>query len=260
MQFPIGLFGVAVGTAAIPVLSRLASEGKIKDFRDTVSSSMNLVFLMTLPSACGLIVLGEPIIRLIYERGKFDATATSMTAVALAGYSIGLTGYAAIKILSPAFYALNDAKTPMIIAIASIGVNFIGSYFLRDWLSHYGVTPETPHGYGHVGVALATSIVALVNFFALALIMRKRIKRLNGRVIIFGFLKIAGASAVLSAVCYVSYHFMFDQFGSSTFTIKLAEAFVPIALGGIAFVIAAKLMRVTELEQAFGMVRRKLGR
>ena len=260
MQFPIGLFGVAVGTAAIPVLSRLASEGKIKDFRDTVSSSMNLVFLMTLPSACGLIVLGEPIIRLIYERGKFDATATSMTAVALAGYSIGLTGYAAIKILSPAFYALNDAKTPMIIAIASIGVNFIGSYFLREWLSHYGVTPETPHGYGHVGVAMATSVVALVNFFALALIMRKRIKRLNGRVIIFGFLKIAAASGALSVVCYISYHFLFDRLGSATFMIKLAEAFVPIALGGIAFVIAAKLMRVTELEQAFGMVRRKLGR
>ncbi len=244
MQFPIGLFGVAVGTAAIPVLSRLASEGKIKDFRDTVSSSMNLVFLMTLPSACGLIVLGEPIIRLIYERGKFDATATSMTAVALAGYSIGLTGYAAIKILSPAFYALNDAKTPMIIAIASIGVNFIGSYFLREWLSHYGVTPETPHGYGHVGVALATSIVALVNFFALALIMRKRIKRLNGRDIIFGFIKIAVASTLLSAVCYGSYHFIFNRYGATTFSIRLVEALVPIALGGIAFVVAAKLMRV----------------
>jgi len=200
MQFPIGLFGVAVGTAAIPVLSRLASENKIKEFRDTLSSSMNLVFLMTLPSACGLIVLGEPIIRLIYERGKFDATATSMTAVALVGYSIGLTGYAAIKILSPAFYALNDAKTPMIIAIISIGVNFIGSYFLRQWLSHYGVSAETPNGYGHVGVALATSLVALVNFFALALIMRKRVKRLNGRNIISSFVKIAAASAVLSVV------------------------------------------------------------
>ena len=260
MQFPIGLFGVAVGTAAIPVLSRLASEGKIKEFRDTVSSSMNLVFLMTLPSACGLIVLGEPIVRLIYERGKFDATATSMTAVALAGYSIGLTGYAAIKILSPAFYALNDAKTPMIIAIASIGVNFVGSYILREWLAHYGVTPDTPHGYGHVGVALATSIVALVNFFALALMMRKRIRRLNGRDILFSFLKIAAASAVLSAVCYGSYHLLFDRYGSGSFTIKLLEAFVPIALGGIAFVIAAKLLRVAELEQAFGMVRRKLGR
>ena len=78
----------------------------------------------------------------------------ALTAVALAGYSIGLTGYAAIKILSPAFYALNDAKTPMIIAIASIGVNFVGSYVLREWFSHFGVTPETPHGYGHVGVAI----------------------------------------------------------------------------------------------------------
>ncbi|MEP6848228.1 MAG: murein biosynthesis integral membrane protein MurJ [Acidobacteriota bacterium] len=260
MQFPIGLFGVAVGTAAIPVLSRLASEGKIKEFRDTVSSSMNLVFLMTLPSACGLIVLGEPIVRLIYERGKFDATATSMTAVALAGYSIGLTGYAAIKILSPAFYALNDAKTPMIIAIGSIGVNFIGSYILREWLGHYGVTPETPHGYAHVGVALATSIVALVNFFALALMMRKRIKRLNGRDILLSFLKIAGASTVLSVVCYASYHFLFNTYGAATLAIKIVEAFLPIALGGIGFVIAAKLLRVVELEQAFGMVRRKLGR
>lgn len=260
MQFPIGLFGVAVGTAAIPVLSRLASEGKIKDFRDTVSSSMSLVFLMTLPSACGLIVLGEPIIRLIYERGKFDATATSMTAIALAGYSIGLTGYAAIKILSPAFYALNDAKTPMIIAIASIAVNFAGSYFLREWLGQYGITTETPHGYGHVGVALATSIVALVNFSALAVLMRRRIKRLNGREIFISFLKIAAASMVLSAVCYASYHFLFNRYGVGSFVTKLVEAFVPIVLGGIAFVVAAKILRVAELEQAFGMVKRKLGR
>lgn len=260
MQFPIGLFGVAVGTAAIPVLSRLASEGKTKEFRDTISSSLNLVFLMTLPSACGLIVLGEPIIRLIYERGKFDATATSMTSIALVGYSVGLTGYAAIKILSPAFYALNDAKTPMIIAIASIGVNFAGSYFLREWLSHYGVTPETPHGYGHVGVALATSLVALVNFFALAFLMRRRVSRLNGRDIFTSFAKIAVASAILSVVCYFSYHFLFSRFGIGTFSIKLMEAFVPIGLGGTAFVIAAKLLRVTELEQAFGMIRRKLAR
>lgn len=260
MQFPIGLFGVAVGTAAIPVMSRLASENKTREFRDTISSSMNLVFLMTLPSACGLIVLGEPIIRLIYEHGKFDATATSMTAVALAGYSIGLTGYAAIKILSPAFYALNDAKTPMVIAIVSIGVNFLGSYALREWLSHYGVTPETPHGYAHVGVALATSIVAIVNFFALALLMRRRINRLNGRVIAASFAKIAVASAVLSIVCYTSYHFLLNLLGVGTFSIKLAEALVPIALGGIAFVIVAKLLRVSELEKALTAIRRKFGR
>ncbi|MBV9216003.1 MAG: murein biosynthesis integral membrane protein MurJ [Acidobacteria bacterium] len=260
MQFPIGLFGVAVGTAAIPVMSRLASEGKTKDLRDTISSSMNLVFLMTLPSACGLIVLGEPIIRLIYERGKFDATATNMTAIALVGYSIGLTGYAAIKILSPAFYALNDAKTPMIIAVASIAVNFGGGYLLREWFSHYGVTPETPHGYGHVGVALATSLVALVNFFALALIMRRRIKRLNGRSIATSFAKIAVASAALSVVCYGSYRFLFDRYGAGGLSMRVIEAFLPIALGGAAFIIVAKLLRVTELEQLFGTFRRKFAR
>lgn len=260
MQLPIGMFGVAVGTAAIPVMSRLASEGKIKDLRDTISSSMNLVFLLTLPSACGLIILGEPIIRMIYEGGKFDAMDTSMTAAALAGYSVGLTGYAAIKILSPAFYALNDAKTPMIIAVASIGVNLLGSYFLREWLSNYGVTPETPHGYGHVGVALATSLVALVNFFALALILRGRIKRLNGRNILNSFLKIAAASAVMSVAAYASYHALLGQLGSATKLLKIIEAFVPIAVGAVSFVIVAKLLKVTELEQAVGTIRRKFAR
>lgn len=260
MQFPIGIFGVAVGTAAIPVMSRLASEGKIKDLRDTISSSMNLVFLMTLPSACGLIVLGEPIIRLIYERGEFDGADTSMTAVALAGYSIGLTGYAAIKILSPAFYALNDAKTPMIIAIVSIAVNFLGGYFMREWFSHYGVTPDTPYGYGHVGVALATSLVALVNFFALAIILRGRIKRLNGRAILSSFVKIAIASAVLSVVCYAAYRFLLGRYGSDGLLLRIVEAFVPIALGGIAFVIVVKLLRVHELEQLVGTLKRKFAR
>jgi putative peptidoglycan lipid II flippase len=261
MQFPIGLFGVAIGTASVPVLSRMASEGKIKDFRDTLSSSIGLVFLMTLPSACGLIVLGEPIIRLIYEHGKFDATATSMTALALAGYSIGLAGYAAIKVLSPAFYALDDAKTPMIIALASIVVNALGSYYFRDWLSHYGVTPETPHGYGHVGVAFATSTVALVNFVALAVFMRRRIARLNGRVIASSFLRIAAASAIMSAVCYGVYYFLHSMLYSRSSLLEHAiEAFVPIAVGAAAFLIAAKLLGVSELEKLYGGLRRKLAR
>lgn len=260
MQFPIGIFGVAMGTAAIPVLSRLASEGKTKDFRDTLSSSINLVFLMTVPAACGLIVLGEPIVRLIYEHGKFDATATSMTAQALAGYSIGLVGYAAIKVLSPAFYAMNDAKTPMIIAIASIAVNAVGCYYFREWLSNYGVTPETPYGYAHVGVALATSLVALVNFGALVWFMRRKIHRLNGRVIVGSFLRIAAAAAVMSVACYASYYYLYAYLGSATLFYRAVEAFVPIALGGIVFALAARLLRINELEQAFRAVRRKLSR
>jgi putative peptidoglycan lipid II flippase len=260
MQFPIGLFGVAIGTASVPVLSRMASEGKFKDFRDTLSSSINLVFLMTLPSACGLIVLGEPIIRLIYVRGAFKESDVPMTALALAGYSIGLTGYAAIKVLSPAFYALDDAKTPMIIALASIVVNAAASFLFRNWLSNYGVTPEAPSGYGHVGVALATSTVALVNFFALAVFMRRRIKRLNGREVFNSFARIAAASLIMSVVCYFSFHFLTNYFAVKTLVIKLIEAFVPIALGGLSFLVAAKLFRIKELEKLFEIFARRLRR
>lgn len=260
MQFPIGLFGVAIGTASVPVLSKMASEGKLKDFRDTLSSSLKLVFLMTLPSACGLIVLGEPIIRLIYERGKFHEGDTTMTAWALAGYSIGLTGYAAIKVLSPAFYALNDAKVPMIIAIASIFVNAIASYFFRDWMMAVGVTANNTNGLGHVGVALATSTVALVNVFALAIMMRKRITRLNGREIFSSFFRIAVASTIMSVVCWFSYYFLHRQFGGVGTFYKLIEAFVPIGLGGIVFLIAAKLLKIEEVTKVYNALARKLGK
>lgn len=260
MQFPIGLFGVAVGTASIPVLSRLASEGKTVDFRDTLSSSINLVFLMTLPSACGLVVLGEPIIRLLYSHGgAFKESDVPMTAWALAGYSIGLTGYAAIKVLSPAFYAMDDAKTPMVISIVSIAVNIVACYFFMQAFSNIGVSDIHPNGLGHVGVALATSTVALVNFFALAYLMRRKIKRLNGRAIVVSFMKIAVASAVLSVVCYASYQALFIRYGTGTFTLRLIETFVPIALGGLAFIVAAKLLRITELEKLYGGLRRRFG-
>jgi putative peptidoglycan lipid II flippase len=205
-------------------------------------------------------VLGEPIIRLIYVRGAFKESDVPMTAMALAGYSIGLTGYAAIKVLSPAFYALDDAKTPMIIALASIAVNAVASYLFRDWLSNFGVSPDSPDGYGHVGVALATSTVALVNFFALALFMRRRIKRLNGRDIFNSFIRITLASAIMSAVSYFTYRLLTDYFVVKTLVIKLIEAFVPIGVGGSAFVVAAKLLGVTELEKLYGMLRRKLKR
>ncbi len=253
MQFPIGLFGVAIGTASVPVLSRMASEGKFKDFRDTLSSSLNLVFLMTLPSACGLIVLGEPIIRLLYSHGgAFKETDVPMTAWALTGYAIGLTGYAAIKVLSPAFYALDDAKTPMLIALASIVVNALASWLFMRVFSSYGL--------GHVGVALATSSVALVNFFALALMMRKRIKRLNGREIFSAFIRIAVASAVMSVVCYFSYTLLARYLGINGFMIKIIETFVPIALGGIVFFATAKILKVGEIDKLYNAFARKFGR
>lgn len=260
MQFPIGLFGVAIGTASIPVLSRLASEDRFAEFKETLSSSIRLVFLMTVPAACGLMVLGEPIIRLLYERGRFDGFDTDMTAWALAAYSIGLAGYAAIKIVSPAFYALDDAKTPMFVSLGSILIHVFASYGLMTLFSGIGVSEQRPHGFGHVGVASATSIVALVNFMALMLLMRRRIQGIKGGEILSSLARIAIASVAMSFVCWLSYSQLHAALMADGIFNRSIEALVPIAVGGVVFFIAAKLLRIQEVERLTRAVARKIGR
>ncbi|MGH9900431.1 MAG: murein biosynthesis integral membrane protein MurJ [Pyrinomonadaceae bacterium] len=254
MQLPLGIFGVAIGTATTPVISRFASRGDIPNFRTTLSSSIGLVFLLTIPSACGLVVLGEPIVALIFQRGAFTAIDTRMVAAALNGYAAGLVGYAAIKVLSPAFYALDDARTPMLVSLFSIAVNAVAGYFLRALFSTFGATPETPSGYAHAGLALSTSLVAIVNFFALVLFMRRRIKRLEGRRIFSSFVRIALASLALSAASYLMYRWLFNFFGGRGLGARLVETFVPMAAGGVVFFVAARLLRVQELDQALRAV------
>ncbi|MBP7474906.1 MAG: murein biosynthesis integral membrane protein MurJ [Pyrinomonadaceae bacterium] len=260
MQFPIGVFGVAIGTAAIPTLSRLASEGKLDKFRNTLSDATKLVLLLAVPSACGLIALGTPIVSLVYERGQFDAFDTNMTSWALTAYSIGLAAYAAIKVVSPAFFALDDAKTPMYISVASILVHVPTSFGMMQLLSTVGVSPERPNGYGHVGVALATSVVATVNLLVLSFFMRRKIDRLNGRDVLSSLVRIVIASAVMSVAAYGTYYLLAGYFGTKTLRVQLVEAFVPMAIAGVTFLIVAKLLRIGELETMYKSLSAKLRR
>ena len=124
MQFPIGVFGVAIATATLPTLSRSTANPNYQEFRQTLAHALALVFLLCIPSAVGLAVLAQPIVVLVFEHGKFTAFDTAQTANALAAYAVGLAGYGAIKVLSPAFYALDDARTPMLISLGSIAVNY----------------------------------------------------------------------------------------------------------------------------------------
>ncbi len=148
----------------------------------------------------------------------------------------------------------------MWISIASIGVHAPMSFGMMYFLSTVGVSPERPNGFGHVGVALATSSVALVNFIALTIFMRRRIGRLNGRDIMASFAKVAAASALMSAVAYGSYQVLAAAMGERVFWVRLVQAFVPIGLAGVTFVLAAKVLRINEIEQVISMLRRKLGR
>ncbi len=195
MQLPLGLFGVAIASATLPSISRSAGAGNFDEFRRTLSKSLGMVFLLTLPSSIGLIVLGNTMIGAIYQGGKFHAFDTQQTALALSCYAVGLAGYSALKVLNPAFYALHDARTPMIVSLISIAVNYAtASMLLRGT------------GLGHAGLALSTSAVAIFGAVALFAILRKRIGGINGRALLNSIWKITLGSAVMGGAVWVSSH------------------------------------------------------
>ncbi len=236
MQFPIGVFGVAIATATLPSISKSAALEDIASFRRTIASSIRLTFLLTIPSAVGLIVLGTPIIALIYEGGRFNANDTTHTASALACYAIGLAGYSAIKILAPAFYALKDARTPMVISLLSIAINFV-----MNW-SLVGVLQER-------GLALSTSAVALLNFALLYFIMQKRINGIEGRKTAVSILKVILASVVMAMVCWAVSQGIYQFVGDHRLA-RLINVMVSVGAGAGVFYVVAYLLGVEELHSA----------
>jgi putative peptidoglycan lipid II flippase len=236
MQFPIGVFGVAVATATLPTLSRTTANPDYSAFRQTLSHSLTLVFLLCIPSAVGLAVLAQPIVALVFEHGRFTAFDTLQTANALAAYAIGLAGYGAIKVLSPAFYALGDARTPMIISLVSIAVNYVMNSLL--------VGP-----FGHVGLASSTSTVALVNFLLLALFMRRRLGRIDGRKLSTAVAKICAASLPMALVARAVIHYS-SALPLAGLALEFTRVFLAIGFAALTFYVMCRLLAIAELNEA----------
>jgi putative peptidoglycan lipid II flippase len=238
MQLPLGLFGVAIASATLPAISRSASLGRMEEFRRTLSSSLGMVFLLTLPSSVGLLVLGKSMIGAIYEGGKFHAYDTQQTALALSCYAIGLGAYAAIKVLAPAFYALNDSRTPMLVSLCSILIN----YGAASAMVRTGTL-------GHAGLALATSLVALFNFVALFWILRNRIGGIHGRALLRSVVQIVFASAVMGLAVTLSSRGIQAFLGERRLG-HLADLAISIPIGVAAFYGVCKALKVAELDVA----------
>ena len=238
MQFPLGLFGVAIATATLPAISRSAAMGRLDEFRATLAHSLGMVLLLTVPSAVGLAVLGESMIGAVYQWHKFLPYDTHQTALALAWYSVGLAGYSAIKLLAPAFYALNDSRTPMLVSVASIAVNFCAAYGLL----HYA-------RWGHAALALSTSLVALVGAAALFAALRARIHGLHGRSLTASALKILAASAAMGAAAKVS-SFAVHAAVHGQKLAQLTDIAISIPCAAAVFYGAARWLRIPELHAA----------
>jgi putative peptidoglycan lipid II flippase len=237
MQFPIGVFGVAIGVATLPTVSAHATRGDMVEFRKTLARSIRLAFFLCLPAACGLWVLATPIISTIYQHGKFDAFATEQTVSCLRAFAVGLVAYAAIKIIAPTFYALGDSRTPMYVAVGSIVVNGGTDYLFA-----------IVFGMKTAGLALSTSTVALCNFFLLLALMRRKIGRLEVTTLLRSLIKVAIASAAMTAAAYIAHRYC-ETFGC------YIDILVSMTVAFVVFGASCKLLRVDELGELLGVLR-----
>ena len=161
MEFPLGLFGIALATVTLPYLSRQAANQSMSEFSDTIDWSMRLVVLIATPAAAGLIVLSEPLVATIFYGGAFTPFDVEMTALSLRAFAVGLIGFSFVKILAPAYFAREDTKTPVKIALVALAVNFSLSVLLA-----WGLTRISYVG-THAALALAISVAAIVNAWLL---------------------------------------------------------------------------------------------
>jgi putative peptidoglycan lipid II flippase len=248
MQLPMGLFGVSVASATLPRISRHAAERDFPAFRDTLSRSIVTALLLTIPSSVGLLVLGESMIGIVYQHGHFLATDTHRTSFALAFYALGLAGYAIVKLLAPAFYALGDARTPMLVSMFSVLVNALSAVLLV-----HGA------GMGYAGLALSLSLVVTFNATLLAALIRSRIGGINGLVIAASLVKILLAAAVMGAVVYgvtLISHAHLDS-------VRLARSIDVVAgvpIGALVFYAVASALRIAEIAEAREALLRKIRR
>ncbi len=167
MEFPLGLFGIALATVTLPYLSRLWSRGMQQEFAETLDWSMKIALLIAAPAALGLLLLAEPLVATLFFGGIFDERAVSMTALALKAYALGLVGFSFVKVLAPAFFAREDTRTPVRIGILALLVNAVLSVVLAWYLTASGFDGA------HAGLALATSVSALLNATLLYIGLRR---------------------------------------------------------------------------------------
>ncbi len=228
IQFPLAIFGLALAQAALPKMSHEFASNDMAGLKDTLSFSLRMTFLIMIPASVGLAVLGLPIIKMLFQRGEFTPYSTYITNSALFFYAFGLCAYGGIKLLVTCFYSMHDTKTPVKTALIAVILNVVLNLILM-WPMKLG------------GLALATSISATVNFLMLYSILKKRIGRLGTREIVDSFLRALLASIIMGIVI--------------KFTLAKSASAMGVLLsmvaGAAAFIAAAYIFRIKELERVF---------
>ena len=247
MYLPIGLFGVSIATAIVPLVSRHAAGGTTDGIRTTVADGLSLMLVLNVPATIGLAALATPIVQLLFERNAFTAADTAATAGALQLYAIGLVGYSVSRIVAPTFYALGDSRTPVMVSIVSVLTNAALSMALSRAL-------------GFRGLALGTSLAALLSAALLVWFLRRRLGGIELRRILSSFLRIAIAAALMGAAVATLYPWLADHMPGDGLLSQTARLALAIGTGFVVLVGAARALRIPEFATATSMVMRRLGK
>ena len=244
VQLPIGLFGVAISIAALPVLARHASQNNMEPLKDTFVSALTMVFCLTIPASVGLVILSKPIIKLIFEHGAFTSMDTSSTAVALSLYAIGLFAYSANKVIVPVYFAINATRYPVIASFMAIAINIV-------------IIINTIDVFQHKAIALSTSITMILNFLFLAAVLYVKTGGYSLRSLGGGLLKIIFASLIMGVALW----FVYNLFGSSATASILSQCFfltATISGAALFYIIMLHYLNVPELNMVTEKIKRKL--
>jgi putative peptidoglycan lipid II flippase len=236
----------SVAIAAMPTFSAQHALGKVDEMRSSLATALRGMFLLTLPASVGLILLARPIVSLLFERGEFSATIAQMTAWALVWYAAGLVGHSIMEVLTRAFYAQHDTKTPVIIGTIAMGLNVLFSVLFSRWFAQIGWLPLG-------GLALANSLATALEAAALFIFMRKRLHGIEGKLIADGFIRCAGAALGMA----IGLGWWVQAAAGMS---RLVVALGGIAVGGVIYLVAVFVLRVPEIQMLIGMITRRLRR
>ncbi|HUH15066.1 MAG TPA: murein biosynthesis integral membrane protein MurJ [Gaiellaceae bacterium] len=231
-MLPQGMFSVAVATVLFPSMARLATRGDMDGFRDTVARGIRQINFLLLPAAAVSIVLAEPIVRLLYERGAFDPDETTVVAGALAAFSVGLAFNGMMLLLNRGFFSLQQPWVPTAIALANLALN----------VALYAVFYRV----GTWGIPLAISLANIAGVFLLLVALRRRIGRIELTGTLRSFALVAVASAVLAGVSYGVWRVLDEALGRS-FPAQLTSVGTALVVGGAAYLLACRALRVREM-------------
>lgn len=242
---PLGIFVASATTAAYPFLAEQAALKNMHELRRIFSEGLRMLWFIVFPLVAGLLILDEPIVRLLFERGAFDAAASELTSVALFYYSLGIIAHAASAMLSSVYFALQDTATPIKLGLFSVGLNIVLNFILVGYMAH-------------AGLALATSIAGTVTCILLAYSLRRRLGHLDGQRLLRSVAKIAAASLLMGIAVSVAYGYTAAFFDTTIFVHQLLQVGGLIVLGGAVYFVSAALLRTEELTWLSRRVREKL--